>query len=635
MKYSYLIIVFLLLQIVFIFPVSIEIYAFNSLESLNLQQEISNYFQTEKDVEHIFLQTQFYSYELLSDFYQQRDFKSAWINRYGLNSLGEELISMINNAEKQGLIPEDYHLSLINKLWLLTYNLSSSNSWYFTHNDGEGPITYKVRSGDTLWGLSRSWDVAISEIQELNNLENATSLQINQKLKIPTYVSEKLINRNITRNQALIKLELFLTDAFFVYISDIYAGRINPHSNQREWIKKRSEIDYISILNKVLYDSDLKEVIQNSNPQSPKFKGLLKILNQYQEVNKNFKNKDAEEISFIEKLKEHLPFIPGDINIKIKEIRNRLQLEPGISINLKGNNTYYFDEDLAETLKIIQQRYNLNPTGKIDYQTLEKLNEPLDNLIKKIKINIERWRWLPRDLGDDYVLVNLPDFTMKVFEDNNLEMKMKTVIGKDARQTPVFSDRITHLVFNPRWYVPRSIAVEDHLPQVKEDISFFEEQNMRVYQRTADGFKEINPENVDWQEITKDNFDYYFWQDAGPWNALGRVVFRSPATNNIYLHDTPAKYLFNKEVRSFSSGCVRLEDAFKFAEYLLQENKEWDKDRINSFTRDGYEKTVFLSDPINLHLVYWTVWVDENGQFQSRNDIYERDLELINVFFNS
>ncbi len=524
------------------------------------------------------------------------NFQEDFINDIRYYTSNSSLDNILNQLQSSTLLYDLYQRRNYKPIWVNHYGLTSQGKELITH----------LNNADNQ-GLIRK-DYNLSEI-------NKFWLQANN------------IEASIDRNKALIYLDFILTDAFFIYISDISAGRLNPDTGEREFIKSSSEVNYFNLLYQVIENGNLGEIVKSVNPDTPKFKALLEVLEKYQSLLDN-----RSKISNIKKMQSYLPFSKGDINIQIKLIRERLQKEPGQTINLKNDIPYYFDDKMVKAVKDFQKRYNLNITGIVDAQTLDKLNIPIETIINKIKINIERWRWLPQNLGDRYILVNLPEYKKRIYENNEIVMEMKTVIGQITRQTPTFSDRITHLVFNPRWYVPRSIAVNDHLPKVKEDISFLERNRMKVYKRTKNGFKQVEPEDVNWNEINKENFNYYFWQDSGPWNSLGKVVFRSPASNNIYLHDTPAKHLFNVEERNFSSGCVRLENALKLANYLLQDHSDWDWERIISFTDDGYEKTVFLPEPIPLHIVYWTVWTDDNNLLHLRNDIYNRDQKLKESF---
>jgi murein L,D-transpeptidase YcbB/YkuD len=213
-------------------------------------------------------------------------------------------------------------------------------------------------------------------------------------------------------------------------------------------------------------------------------------------------------------------------------------------------------------------------------------------------------------------------------------MEMKTIVGQEQRRTPVFSDQIKYLVFNPYWYVPRSIAVKDKLPLIKKDFTYLSKNNFFLFKYTANNkLEKINPANVDWTRINKNNFNYLIRQNPGDQNALGRVKFIFPNKFSVYLHDTPSKYLFSESARSFSSGCIRIEKPIDLAEYLLSDQEGWDRDSIEAEMKKDKEKTVYLKTPIQLHLQYNTAWVDNYGNLNFREDIYNRDQKIIAEYF--
>jgi len=256
-----------------------------------------------------------------------------------------------------------------------------------------------------------------------------------------------------------------------------------------------------------------------------------------------------------------------------------------------------------------------------------------------INANLEKWRWNsgegPAENSDKHIYVNLPSFTLQVYEGEEVVMDMKTIIGRPAHQTPEMNKHLTHLTLSPRWYMPRSIALREHLPKIQEDQRHLERGGYRVYEEDEDGrFIEVDPDEINWEEKHAGNFDYYLWQDAGPDNALGRVVFRFPNRQSIYLHDTPDQHIFNREVRAESSGCIRIDQPLELAQYLLADNTDWDLQRINEKIQDGNETTVYLNNPLPIHLVYFTAGVNEEQELEFYNDIYNRVTDLKNILAN-
>ena len=275
-----------------------------------------------------------------------------------------------------------------------------------------------------------------------------------------------------------------------------------------------------------------------------------------------------------------------------------------------------------------QSRHGLEVDGVVGPATLAALNTSLEEKVKRIRLNLERWRWMPEDLGSRHVQVNIADFQLIAFEQGQVVLEMKIIAGRDYRQTPVFSDRISYMVLNPSWYVPQSIAVKDKLPLIKKNPGYLAQQRIKVYSSWKGDAKEINPYYIDWSKVSASNFYYRLRQSPGPNNALGRIKFMFPNRFNVYLHDTPSRELFNKTNRTFSSGCIRIQYPEELALYLLKDDPRWNQERLHKALNSMKEQSIRLLSPVPVHLLYWTVFVDNDGVVQFRNDIYGRDAQL-------
>ncbi len=267
---------------------------------------------------------------------------------------------------------------------------------------------------------------------------------------------------------------------------------------------------------------------------------------------------------------------------------------------------------------------------------LKKENSFNDNQIKKIILNIERWRMDYEQLPDNHLISNIPSFRLEVFEGSETVLDMKTIVGSQNRKTPVMEGNLNRMTISPRWFMPTSIAVEDHLPKVKEDIEHLERGNYKVYTLENGQYVQIDPEEVDWEDVEadKDSFPYYFWQDSGPWNALGSLVFRFPNNQSIYFHDTPDTHLFALDDRARSSGCIRLEKPMELAEYLLSDMPEWSEERLMKKVIDRDETWLNLQSTLPIYLTYFTVIPDESGDLSFHDDIYEKNYDLLNAINN-
>jgi murein L,D-transpeptidase YcbB/YkuD len=207
-------------------------------------------------------------------------------------------------------------------------------------------------------------------------------------------------------------------------------------------------------------------------------------------------------------------------------------------------------------------------------------------------------------------------------------MTMHTIVGRYYRRTPVFTGSMTYLVFSPFWNIPPGIAAKDILPQVKKDIGYLEKNHIRVLQGWGANTVPIDPATIDWSDITPAKLPYHFRQDPGPYNALGRVKFMFPNRFDVYLHDTPSRELFLKAVRDFSSGCISVENPAALAQYLLADRPAWSRAEIEAAMERNVERTVTITDPLPVHLLYWTAWASEDQEIHFRRDIYKRDKQV-------
>ncbi len=239
--------------------------------------------------------------------------------------------------------------------------------------------------------------------------------------------------------------------------------------------------------------------------------------------------------------------------------------------------------------------------------------------VRQIAQNMERWRWLPQELGRRYILVDVPAYTLEVVEHDQPVMTMRVVVGKPSWPTPVLSATMSHVVLNPDWHVPPSIAAQELLPILRSNPGYLTQQNMRV----SSGPHDVDPRSIDWGKVSKKNFPYRLRQEPGPKNPLGNIKFMFPNRFQVYLHDTPSRTLFAKPERAFSHGCVRVEKPTDLAEYVLRGTLS--RDRLLASIAQRTSRTVVLTEPVPIYFVYRTVWVKDNGTVQFQPDIYGYD----------
>jgi len=264
--------------------------------------------------------------------------------------------------------------------------------------------------------------------------------------------------------------------------------------------------------------------------------------------------------------------------------------------------------------------------GMAGRQTVTAMNISAQKRLRQIEINIERWRWLPRDLGIQYILVNIANFKLTVVERRQPIMEMRVVVGKPYRKTPVFSGKMQFLVINPFWNVPTKLALKDLAPKVCSDLDYLAAKKIKVYKNWQHDSPEIDSLFISWCNLTLASFfPYKLQQASGPYNPLGKIKFIFPNKYAVYLHDTPDKSLFDKTLRDLSSGCIRVEKPYLLAKFLLKSDPRWTKEAILDLFESSARKNIFLNEQIPVYLVYITAWADNDSVVHFRNDVYEQD----------
>ncbi len=414
-----------------------------------------------------------------------------------------------------------------------------------------------------------------------------------------------------TEEQA--RLEILLTDAFFEYASHLFYGKLNPEKMYRLWGVKRQSKDFIQVLNGALENEEIEETLANLKPNHQVYKDLKKALEHYREI----KEKEHTAVTKIEK---GTLIKSGEKSERIPSVVQRLKELEVLDASYTFQDSTY-DNSLQEAVKQFQKKKGLQVDGILGNSTIRELNMTPEDRFNQILANLERWRWYPRDLGDHYILVNIPAFELAVVQDGDTVRKHDVIAGAKARPTPVFSDTLQYIVINPEWTIPPTIKEQDVIPSASADLSYLENNNISIY--SNDGEK-VDPASIDW---SNDNvMNYNFVQESGPSNPLGQVKIIYPNDYLIYLHDTPAKALFQQNYRAESSGCVRVENAIDLAAYVV-EDQDWDLERINQTINTGKTTQVKIKSPIQVHHFYWTAWRD-NGKTVFTEDVYDLDREV-------
>ena len=413
-------------------------------------------------------------------------------------------------------------------------------------------------------------------------------------------------------------LDLLLTDAFMLYAAHLFAGRVNPETIHTDWTVSSPTSDLTNILQSALNTKQIKKALRDLRPQHPGYTGLKNYLMHYRNIAKTAPGLPLLGGTHLKK---------GDKGTSVESLRERLIILGDLYADNKDQ-ADIFDETIEETVLRYQKRHGLKQDGIVGPRTLEMLNTSLQKRIRQIELNMERWRWVPRNIGNRYLIVNIADFKLWVIENRRRVLDMRVVVGRPYRRTPVFSSKMTFMVVNPYWNIPQRLAIKDVLPKIQKNIHYIEQQRIKVFKDWSKNAEEIDPETIDWNKIEPRNLTYKLRQEPGPRNVLGRMKFIFPNKFAVYLHDTPKRSLFKENNRDFSSGCIRVEEPISLAVYLLQDDPSWTRERLIEAIENKAPQVVGLKRPITVHLQYWTAWVDETGRLNFRNDIYDRDRPL-------
>ena len=418
-----------------------------------------------------------------------------------------------------------------------------------------------------------------------------------------------------------IQLDLLLSAALYRYSNDVYSGRYKPGDVDTDWHIQNSPLDSYSLFVDVARKKSITQLLKSLPPRHSGYQLLKKGLRRF---------RDLEQQGGWEKLKRGPTLEPGMQDERVVQVRQRLEItgdhDEGVLHDIS-----IFDRTLEEAVKRYQLRHGLKTDGRVGPQTRRTLNIPVSERIRQIRINMERWRWLPRELGRRYLMVNMTGFELYIVDDDITLLTMSVIIGKAYRSTPSFSGLISTMEYNPYWTIPTNMAVEDYIPRQIQDPSFFTRKSIKLY-RGWKNAREIDPRTVDWSKLDKDNFPYWLRQEPGPDNALGRVKFLFSNPYEIYLHGTPDKHLFERTVRAFSSGCIRVKDPVRLAAYLLNDGTQQMEEQILANIHLGNNQSIHLPISAPIYLVYWTAWADQDGNINFRHDIYNRDSQLYRMF---
>lgn len=410
--------------------------------------------------------------------------------------------------------------------------------------------------------------------------------------------------------------ELRMSAAAVAYAGHAQTGRVAPTSIDKDFLDlKPARPEAKAVLQKLAEGpSAIPGALESHHPPHPQFKALTEKLAEVREALKSG--------STSVRIPDGPALGPDTYHPQVAVLRERFALPPAPNAP-RGNPSQYYDETLAEAVRVYQESKGLKPDGVVGRETREALNEgAIAVSVNTIIANMERWRWAPRDLGERHVFVNIPEFMFRVVSGGKVIHEERIVAGSPKNPTPIFSDEIETVVFNPYWYVPQSILVQEIMPILRNNPDYLYRNSLEVVWQ---GRRTVDPYMVDWYRV--DPAKVTLRQTPGSGNALGLVKFLFPNRHSVYMHDTPTKHLFDRPVRAYSHGCMRVRNPLHFARLLLKD-QGWSDDRIRQTLAVAKDQHIKLAKKVPVHISYFTAWVDNEGKLHGYRDVYGHDASV-------
>jgi len=414
----------------------------------------------------------------------------------------------------------------------------------------------------------------------------------------------------------LADLELLLSEGFVRAMYNLAFGKVDPVSLDKDinFTRPFGDQDYVPMLVDYVREGRFTDAFDFARPDNVRYTWMRQALAEYRGYQKQG---GWEPIPQGKSLK------PGQIDTRVAALRRRL----GTTGDYAGqpDQDDLFDEALEVALKTFQSRYGQDTDGVMGPKTLAALNKPVEERIQQLRVALERQRWYLHEVKDEFLVADIAGFNIYWVKDNEIIWEEKIQVGKHYTQTPVFQDKIRYLDFNPTWTIPPGILRRSILPKLKKDPDYLDKKGYLLLTRNGE---RVDPKTVDWASLK--GFPYMVRQPPGPDNALGLVKFMFPNPHFVFLHDTNHRELFDRTGRTFSSGCVRLQNPFDLAERLLATQDGWDRKKIDQVIASGKTTRVNLKEPMRIIIAYGTAVV-RDGKVYFREDIYKRDAKVLDA----
>jgi L,D-transpeptidase YcbB len=412
-------------------------------------------------------------------------------------------------------------------------------------------------------------------------------------------------------------LDILLSDALARLAYHAFYGKVDPERIDKTWNFAHlwRGGDGVTTAMKMLSAKSLYQAIEELKPRAPVYDRFRQALARYREYEAAGGWKPIAAGALLK---------VGKKDARVPAIRHRLAISEDLRKELDNGSDVY-DEELRLAVEHFQKRHRL-PVGDLGRLTVDAMNVPVGKRIDQIRLNLERARWILRDVPKRLVLVNVAAFEVYYFENDTIVWQNRAQVGREFSQTPQYRDDIQYLVLNPTWTVPPGVLAKTVLPAAQADPNYLKTKNLRVIDPSRG---EIDPKEVDWNSYTADNFPYVLRQDPGPNNALGAVKFMFPNQYHVYLHDTPNQAGYDARLRAMSWGCVHVFEPLELAEKLIANSARWNLAAIEKRVASKKSETIYLDDPVPVLLLYWTVAVAKGGPVEFIPDIYGRDAAVL------
>lgn len=418
-------------------------------------------------------------------------------------------------------------------------------------------------------------------------------------------------------------LDLMLSDSFFHLASHLEVGKVDPASLKSDWeiTSKAKKADYNALLNAGYKNGEIRRQLEKLYPDFIMYRKGREVL-------RALDNRRKTDTLSWKKIKLDKSVKVGDENNAVPILRERLKFW-GYLTDYQVQSEKLYDSTMWEGVKSFQKRNGMEPDGVMGRMTGQALNASPSDLIDKAAVNLERLRWLPDTVKNaEFILVNIANYHLDYLSNLDTLLSARVIVGKQYHESPIFTAEMSYIVFSPYWNIPYSITKNEIMPSVRKNPNYLSQKNMEVVTNSG---KVVDPKSINW---SAKSFPYMVRQKPGGSNSLGLVKFMFPNKHSVYIHDTPARTLFEKEDRALSHGCIRIENPAKFAELLLKSDPTWNPVKIDAAMHQTQEQIVKLDRKIPVVILYLTFWADSKGNGHFRQDIYERDAEVLAALKN-